>query len=177
MPTFQKCPKAVVDLARDVMCEHETNQPLLDAHVTIDFVFAFADQDDDGKLLNDALKLHGVRALAIARKIPLKDRAMGRADAEICIDGDWWKEALEKEQRALLDHEIHHLMVKIDKRGLVRDDLGRPVIQLRKHDYQFGWFKIIAERNGGASLEVQQAKIMWDAAKQAFWPDIVLLTR
>jgi hypothetical protein len=174
MPTFQRCPKAVNDMANELMCRFETHTPLLDARVTIDFVFAFADIDEQTQQpIGNALSKGGVKALGLCRKIPLKDRALGRSDAEISIDGQWWEAASDAERQALLDHELHHISVKVDKRGLVRDDLGRPVVQLRKHDYEFGWFNVIAERHGRASIERQQAAEMMCDNGQLYWPVIV----
>src|SRR6185436_8049076 len=109
MPTFQKCPPSVTDMANGLLVEYETHKPLLDARVKIDFVWAFSDKDYDGNPTNDALRKNGVKALGMARKIPLKDRVLGRGDAEITLDGDWWKEVDKNEQAALLDHELHHL--------------------------------------------------------------------
>jgi putative metallopeptidase len=170
MPTFQKCPVAINEMANSILCQFDTHQPLLDAHVKIDFVFAYGDRDEQGVLVSNALSKNGCRALGIARKMPLKDRAMGRGDAEIALDHDHWETISEKEQRALLDHELHHLSVKIDKRGIVRDDLNRPVLQLRHHDYEFGWFNVVAERHKGASIErIQAAQILEDSG-QFYWP-------
>lgn len=159
-------------MAKAVLNEFETHEPLVAAGVKIDFVFAFADVDDSGQQINDAIRKGGIKCLGLARKISLKDRAKGNGDAEITIDGNWWDEAIEGERKALLDHELHHLAVKIDKRGLVRDDLGRPVLQMRKHDVEVGWFKIIAHRHGVHSQERQQAaQIMCDHG-QYFWPGL-----
>ena len=171
MPTFQKCPIAVNEMANGLLVEYETHKPLLDARVKIDFVFAFSDKDEGGNPTNNALSKNGVKALGITRKIPLKDRVLGRGDAEIALDGDWWEAATAEAQAALLDHELHHLSLKIDKRGLVRDDIGRPIIVLRKHDYEFGWFNIIAERHGKHSQERIAATRMMDEAGQYFWPE------
>lgn len=173
MPTFQRCDESVNEMANEILCEFESHKPLLDARVTVDYVFAFADIDEKTNApVGNALSKNGTKALGICRKIALKDRALGRKDAEIAIDGDWWKDAVDEERRALLDHELHHIAVKIDKRGLVRDDLGRPVIQLRQHDYEFGWFKVVAARHGNSSMErLQAAEIMCDAG-QYFWPAI-----
>lgn len=173
MPTFEKCPVSITEIANSILIEFETHKPLLDARVKIDLVFAYSDKDEGGHAKNNALSRNGRKALGIARKIPLKDRALGRGDCEVALDGDWWDDATEDQQRALLDHELHHFAVKIDKRGLVRDDLGRPVIQMRKHDYEFGWFKIIAERHGAASQERIAAQMIFDEAGQAFWPSLV----
>jgi len=161
-------------MADEILRQFETHQPLIDSGVTVDLVFAYAEKDEKtGEPIGDALSKNGVKALGICRKIPLKDRAMGRADAEISIDGDWWEDSTDEERRALLDHELHHIAVKIDKRGLVRDDLGRPVLQLRKHDFEVGWFKVIAARHGDNSQERLQARHVMGLMGQYFWPDII----
>ena len=172
MPTFDKCPAEVLELASSVLCEFETHKPLLDARVTIDFIFAHADTDEAGNPVGPAIKHHGNAALGLCRAVKLKDRVMGRADAEITLDGDWWKDATTEERRALLDHEMHHIAIKIDKRGLVRDDIGRPVLQMRKHDAEFGWFKLVAARHGDNSMERLQAKQIMCDMGQYFWPDL-----
>jgi len=162
-------------MANGILVEFDSHNPLLDARVKIDFVFAYADRDEKtGAPINDALTKNGCKALGVCRKIPLKDRALGRGDAEISIDGDWWKEdASPEEQAALLDHELHHIEVKIDNRGPVRDYLGRPVLRLRKHDHEFGWFTVIAARHGPNSQERIQAKAIMDMHGQFYWPDLV----
>ncbi len=172
MPTYLKCPDNVAEMADQILKQYETHQFTVAASVKIDFVFALADRDDAGNVKGPALSLHGQRALGICRKISLKDRAMGRGDAEIALDGDWWAVAPEDEQRALLDHELHHIVVKIDKRGIVTDDLNRPVLGMRKHDLQFGFFNVIAERHGKHSQERIQAKAMMEACGQIYWPEL-----
>lgn len=172
MPTFQKCDKAVRDSVNAIITEFESHAPLVENKVSIDLVFAFADRDEDSKeKLNDALTKDGYPCFGITKVIPAKDRALGRGDAEIAIDGDWWFEEASKEQRlALLDHELHHISLKKVKGQYVFDSNGRPAIKLRKHDVQVGWFKIIAERHGENSMERQQAKLLMDVAGQYFWP-------
>ena len=172
MPTYEKCPKSVENLAAEILCEYEDHKPLLDARVTVDYVFARCDKDEDGNPVEHAvaIKHHGVRALAVTRKTSLKQRALGNADAEITIDWDWWEEAGPAEQKALLDHELHHLEIKTNEDGDCKDDLGRPLLKLRPHDADYGWFKIIAERHGANSQEVRQARLLWDMHNQAFFP-------
>ncbi len=173
MSTFQRCPKQVSDLAAAILAEFETHSLTLKAGVKFDFVFALGDRDDKGVLISDAIKKGGVIVRGVARKIPLKDRALGRADAEIMLDGDWWEGATDAERKALLDHELHHICPKLDKRGLVTDDLGRPVLLMRQHDFEFGWFTIIAQRHGIASQERIQAKRIADSAGQFYWPEFI----
>ncbi len=168
MPNYEKCDSSVNDTASEILCRFETHQPLLDAKVKIDYVFAHPSKEG-----GVALKYGGVQALGIARKLSLKDRAMGRGDCEVSLDGNWWKDASEKERAALLDHELHHFSIALGEKGLERDDLGRPKIFIRKHDFDFGWFKIIADRHGAASIERMQARKIFSDAGQFFWPEIV----
>jgi len=173
MPTFERCDKSVESLARELIGKYDTNKPLDQIGVKIDYVFAYADLDDKDRPINDALTNNGIKALGITRKIPLKDRALGRGDAEIALDGDWWKVATDDQQAALLDHELHHIEIKSDKHGNVQyDDLNRPQLRLRKHDQEFGWFNCIAERHGAASQERIQAKSIMDFSGQFYWPGI-----
>jgi hypothetical protein len=173
MSTYQKAPAEVREMAEHILEEFASYKPILEAKVKIDFLFAYAEVSEDGESKGYALTKHGIRALGITRKLGLKDRAMGRGDAEVCIDGDWWKDATQARQRALLDHELHHLEVKTDEEGVVlRDDLKRPKLKLRKHDVEVGWFAIVAGRHGGASLEIEQAKALMDSYGQLFWPAI-----
>lgn len=156
-------------MASELLKEFATHKPLIEAKVKIDLVFAYSDPEKEGSC---ALKHHGCRALGIARKIDLKQRSLGRGDAEICLDADWWAVASDAERRALLDHELHHLKVKEGKHGYLFDDLKRPLLGMRKHDFEFGWFKVIAERHGAASGEQHQAREMMNQAGQLFWPEI-----
>ncbi len=172
MSTYAKADESVYRMADSLKSEFETHLRLIDCNVKIDFIFAYGKRDEEGNLQGNAITHHGVRALGLAKKVSLKDRAMGRGDAEIQLDHDWWESAPDDQRRALLDHEMHHLTVKIDGRGVVRDDLDRPVIQMRKHDVEVGWFKLIAARHGAASQERIQAKQIADSSGQFFWPEL-----
>lgn len=166
MPTFKRCDSSVSEMAAQLM--KEFHPALLDNKVKLDLVFAFGDRDDvTGNIETPALVKGGVQCRGIARKLNLKDRAKGNGDAEIALDGDYWETASEAERRALLDHELHHIVATGET-----DDLRRPKLRLRPHDYEFGWFKAIAERHGIASQERILAKMMMDEAGQYFWPVI-----
>jgi hypothetical protein len=178
MPAYSPAPLAVRDLAQAILQEYDTHRPTLDAGVKIDYVFAFADLDpDSGEKINDAIRVRGFRALGVTRKLPLKDRSMGRGDAEITIDGDWWNGAGDADRKSLLDHELHHIEVKTDKRGALTDDLGRPLLKMRRHDREYGWFDIIAKRHGKHSQEVQQAQHMMDRAGQLYFPELAAISK
>lgn len=171
--TFQRCPPGIGELACEILNAYETHKPLVDAKVKFDFVFAFAKVGEAGERLGWAIKRRGVRALGYARIVDLKDRALGHGDAEITLDGDYWGEIGADKQRALLDHELHHIELKTDKFGsLVLDDLKRPILRTRPHDYEFGWFTVIAERHGEASNERIQARTILDKDGQFYWPEL-----
>jgi len=176
MPTtYKRCDQSVSDLASEILCRFETHKPLLDAKVRIDLVFAMPDLDEDGHPINDALKKNGVRALGICRKLGLKDRALGRGDVEISLDHYWWTQtADELMQKALLDHELHHIAVVVAKTShLPRcEEDGRPKIRLRKHDFEFGWFTIIAARHGEHSQERIQAREIFERAGQLYFAEL-----
>lgn len=160
-------------MAAAILCQFPRHKPVLDARVKVDYVFAHADLDDYGIAKNDAIRHRGQKALGLCHRIKLKERVMGRGDVEITLDGDWWDKAGEEERRALLDHELYHICVETDQNGkALTDDFSRPKITMRPHDYEFGWFAVIAECHGQAAVEVQQAQMMMDKAGQWFWPGL-----
>ena len=165
MPKFKKCDETVYAMAREILCAFPSHKPLLDAKVRIDLVFAYANK-------GDALKLNGVKCGGIAHIISQKNRLMGRGDVEVSLDEDWWSKASDAERRALLDHELHHFEVSVDSNGRAYlDDVTRPVIHMREHDYDFGWFSIIAQRHGLASQECQQADMIMRHSGKLFYPE------
>jgi len=173
MPTYQKADSSIAMLAIKLMKQFDDHEPLDAAKVKIDYVFAFGDVNEAGETVGDAITKNGFRAFGVTKVMPLKDRAMGRGDVEIMLDGDNWRTSNADEQAALLDHELHHISVKADRAGNIQfDDLGRPLIKLRKHDIEVGWFSLIASRHGTASIERQQAKSIMDGKGQFYWPGI-----
>lgn len=172
MPTYKRAPE-LKELGNEILCQFETHKPLLDAKVSIDYLFAYGERDENNTLLTDAITHHGVKALGLARKIGLKDRAKGMGDCEVTIDHDWWTEADAKQRRALLDHELHHFAVKTKGDIVQRDKINRPIIRLRPHDVDVGWFDIIAKRHGAHSQEQIQAQTILDNRGQYYWPSMV----
>lgn len=162
MKTYDIAHAEVAQRARRLIAEHYSD--LANAEVTIDFLFA---NNDTGH----AVSHHGYPALAVVRIISLKDRTAGRKDAEITIDQKAWEAMSPAQRDALLDHELNHLIVARDQdNAFARDDLHRPKLKMRKHDYDFGWFTEIARRHGENSPEVFQAKMIWDKDGQAYFP-------
>lgn len=147
----------ILKMAQEVL---ETHHPRLKtpdgSYVRLCVLLAFRGGDSK----EPAVKLHGYPCYATIGIIPLKQRVDKRADAEITIDRDVWDNDLtEPQQRALLDHEITHLeIVKDDIGAIVTDDIGRPKLKMRLHDYQIGGFSEVAQRHRGNSIEVIEGR-------------------
>jgi len=146
----------------------EANHPeLVEANVTVDTIFAF---DDKGGF---PVKTNGYPSSANIKISNLKSRVKGAADAEICIDREAFNAMTEGQQAALLDRELHRLIVVRDKEGNVKvDDAERAKLRLKKFDYMLGWFKEIAVRHGADSPEVFQANILWQKDGRTFFPKV-----
>lgn len=155
MPRFEKAPAEVGQIIERMMERYHPQ--LRDAKVTIAQLMAFPLTDENGDSKGPALKHNGYPAQAVVKIIGLKERTDGRADAELVIDGDNWDILTDAQRDALIDHELEHLELKYDKDGcLVRDDLERPKLVIRKHDWQFGWFDSVVRRHGKDSIEHRQ---------------------
>lgn len=179
MPYYRKCSKSVAEMAKSILRQYPSHQPLIDAGVTIDFVFAFPDLDEQGNPVNDALTKGGVKALGLAKIIPADRRAKGESDCEVKLDAPHWDSIDVEQQEALLDHELNHFSVVVEGENtdgetvFKKDSNGRPKLRMRKHDREFGWFRIIAERHGANSQERIQAAEIMAVDGQYFWPEIV----
>lgn len=129
---------------------------LLEQNIIIDLIDCY---EHSGK---PAVMHHGHPAFAVIRVMPLKDRSMGRGDAEITFDARLVASMSRDEKMALIDHELHHLEIKRNKDGeVVRDDLNRTEYKMRHHDREFGWFDVVASRWGRHSIENKQAMMMF----------------
>lgn len=106
-----------------------------------------------------AVVAHGYPCQATIAVIPYKQRVDKRADAEIIIDERNWLDLSEARQRALLDHEITHIEIQKDEHGhLKTDDMGRPKLKMRLHDFDFGGFREISRRYGADAPETIAAR-------------------
>lgn len=139
---------------------------LVEAGLKIDILFIATDAED-----KPALTHNGYPAAAVVRVLGIKERTMGRGDAEIVIDEARYIDYSEAEKDALIDHEIHHIKLKRYKNTgpVFLDERGRPRLTLKKHDRQYGWFDEIAKRHGTASIEVKQAMRLCIEAKQTYF--------
>lgn len=164
MKTYSKAPDEVYDRAKHIIKLFYPH--LQDAGLRID-ILSIAGDDEEVPVLTH----QGYGAAAVVRIVDVKGRTMGRGDAEIVIDECCWLKMDPAEKDALLDHEIHHILLRtVGKSSVViLDERGRPKLKLKKHDRQFGWFDEIAKRHGHASGEVKQAMRIVAEARQIYF--------
>ena len=163
------------------------HQVLYQTGVTVAALF-IDDIDEESGESHRTLKHGGYFAAATIAITPLKQRALGIADSLMVLDAYTWHELDEDEQRALVDHELMHLSVRGIDKGLVGlnskgqcdrsaklDDQRRPVLKLRKHDWQLGGFAVVAKRHRLAAIEVQAVRAQLDSTTGQYAWDFDLL--
>lgn len=134
------------------------------ADLRIDSLFVFSDDDEA------VLTHQGYPAMAVVKIVSTKERAAGLGDALIVFDRHSYDLLTMKQRDALIDHELTHLLLVFDKDGHKKKDcLGRPKLEMRQHDRQFGWFDDVAQRHGENSQEVIQAKALIEEARQLYF--------
>lgn len=138
--------------------------------VTVSALFVFDDESSES-----VLKHQGYPAAAVVSITPVKQRALGMADAVIVIDRPSWQMMGASQRNALIDHELTHLTRVIaeatdeEPKHPKCDSIGRPKLAIRQHDHQLGWFDEIARRHGEASCEVRQAQHLLQSTKQLYF--------
>jgi len=145
------------------------HKDLADAGVTVALLIASGPRDSHGELMGPAVSHGGYAAKAVVKITNLKDRAAGLEDVVLILDGDHIDEWTDREADAIYDHELAHPVLVLKKGKLVRDDLNRPKLRMRKHDGQFGWFFDVAERHKEHSTEAQQLKEVGTIAVRQGW--------
>ncbi|HYM24945.1 MAG TPA: putative metallopeptidase [Vicinamibacterales bacterium] len=94
------------------------------------------------------------------------DRELADVDAVIAIHEKFWTHDTTTPQmrRALLDHELCHLMPRLDGAGeQMQDERGRKVWRMRKHDIEE--FSEIVERHGCYKRDLEQFQQAMDRAR------------
>lgn len=149
------------------------HQPLIDAELKVDVLFAFAARNKDGEQTGPAIAVRGHPVKAKIKVTPLKDRAKGDGDVELILDGDNWNDIPESDQVAILDQQFTSLELVLEEdeesasAKVARDDLGRPKLRKRVSDFAAEGYWECAERHKGASQEVQFIRSVGnEAAKQ-----------
>lgn len=165
MATYQPADSRIQHAAAELRKQY--HQHLDDAGVTVCYLMAFAPVGKDGEIKGPALKLHGYLCAAIVKVNSLLLRAQGMMDCTIQIDGDEWADRPDEEKLAILDHELEHIQVTAKRKTnqgawiYETDDLDRPLVHLKNHDFHGGGFKSIMHRHQGSAIET---KLVIDAS-------------
>lgn len=172
MSTYAKADKDVHEQVVEVMRLY--HDELTKQKVRVGVVMAYGPVDKDGGKTGPAIKDRGWPCLARIKINSLADRVEGKPDATLTLDddGDRWGSMSAAEQNALIDHELEHLVLVEDKEmpgHWKRDDLGRPKLKIRPHDWEFNGFASVARRHEEASQEVIQAAVLRDMFGQLLW--------
>ena len=145
---------------------------LTDVGVTIGLVFAEPDPEKEGSVLSHG----GYTAAALAVKTTASERRHGAPDCEIQIDRWTWERIGEASRAALIDHELTHFVPKKDKDDVqILDKRLRPVIELRRHDFQIGGFDEVVSRHGDAALGIRSRN--HHSLERGRWPAHPILQR
>lgn len=152
MAIFEKAKNEVGQLIARVMEQYHGE--LHEAGVTLDVLMASPTTNKNGEATGPPLKRNGYPCAAIIKIVGLPDRTAGLGDAMLKIDADEWEKLNDKQRAALVDHELTHLIVKTDKDGNTKtDDLGRPKLQIRRHDREVSWFDEVVRRHERDAME------------------------
>jgi hypothetical protein len=184
--TFERANKLIEGLVQKAI---ESYHPALTKEgVTVDCIIArrtvSVGADDTEE--RHCLKRNGYPIDAKIQVTSLVDRARGIADAKLTIDGYEWNHATDRQRLALIDHELEHLdlvPLKPTKKepnltGNKRDDLNRPMLKVRPHDWMLAGFKTVAERHGEHSHEALQCRnFRYEYAQLNFFgpPDLLAI--
>ena len=156
-------------IVRAVMLQY--HRDLVEVELTCTVMMAWAAKDDHGEPLAPALKHHGWPVAGYIKINNPKDRAEGKNDVTIFLDADQWEALSEESQRALIGHELYHLIVRRDKDdNVMSDDVGRPKLKMRPHDWELTGFEEIARRYGNDALEVQEFRAVVGQHGQLLMP-------
>jgi len=168
-------------MLQEVMSQH--HKALVHAGVTVGLLMAEKEKREGMAVPGESLTLHGYACAGIVSIVPYKWRVLGAPDAVIRLDKPAWDYYDAMERRALVDHELTHLMVRTTDGGLltwdgdagawlgmVKLDLaGRPMLTMRRHDWQLGGFREVVKRYGRSALESQAARVFRDRGGQYAW--------
>lgn len=169
MPSFELADGDVHARVQDLLRRH--HKPLHEAKVTVCCLLAHAPADGNGDAVGTALKLHGRACAGIIRVTSHRDRVAGHKDAMMLLDGDRWPTWSERQQDALLDHELTHLqLVTNAKEEVLRDSVFRPRLKLRLHDWEITGFEEIVQRYGSDSFEHMEAQLLFEKHGQLLFP-------
>ena len=148
MPTFFDVPdESTVSILEDVMNEYHTE--LVNAKVNVGIIIC-------RKETKEGFSLEAFPpALARVRPTPRKQRLYCEHDAIIEICHLRWENSSTATKKAIIDHELTHLQVREKNGEAIIDDLGRPLLRMRKDEIDLTAFPEVISRHGINAIEWQ----------------------
>lgn len=132
---------------------------LLDAGAVVKAISIYPELDDAGRPKSPAIKHGGAPAAAQIKVASVRERVIGNCDAIMEIDGYRWNSLDDGSRMALIDHELEHLVVTVDKSGAPqRHDDGRPKLSTKPDDWSLTGFVDVVKRHGAKALEAMAIK-------------------
>jgi len=158
-----------MELLTDVLRRY--HEELLQVEVRIGCTMVRPAKDRDGRPKGPAISKAGVTCTACIWLTTARDRIHMPYEAIIEIDADRWDTLSERERKALLDHEVTHLVLQKDKTGgPVTDDDLRPRLRTRPDEWTLTGFAEVVNRHGESALEWQAIQTLVDRYGQLLFP-------
>ncbi len=105
-----------------------------------------------------ALKAHGLPAMATCRLANQRELRLGSGRVIIEIDSVLWGDMDTDTKITLFDHELSHIEIKYNKDGeitLTPEDT--PALRIRNHDVEVGVFLGVVRRHGAKAVDYKLA--------------------
>ena len=165
--TIMKASEAVVALADRMMGSHHAE--LAAEKVRVAVLMVMPPVNKDGDKIGPAVQQGGVEATAKIKVASAGERVLADVDAIMEIDGERWGTLSPKTQAALVDHELEHLIVQVDKKGLTRRHPdGVPVLATQPDDWHLTGFESIVKRHGRHALEAMAIGELYENRQMVF---------
>lgn len=186
MASFFPGSERVRSIVRGVV--ERCHNDLDDSGASIGVVMAYADLDKDSNPKGFAMVKHGRRVLGKAKVNNQADRADGKPDATITLDGDFWDGLIDDPAgmprlEALVDASLACIVPEREPAffgaigDVLRDILGRPVLKGRPFDYHLTGHLDVIARNGVACEAVREVRAWADEHGPVIFAQVEQLRR
>jgi hypothetical protein len=189
---YVKTDESIMTLVNHVM--QQWHSDLAKARVRVGVLFALSARESQ-----PALKENGHAVDGTIKIVPLKDRVTKDFDVEMLLDGDEWGANKQEHRLAIIDHllmrlEVRKPKLKKKKKRVVHgdnteredheepeflsDDIGRPILKLRKGDWNAGiGFRDVVVRHGAYSIEARNLERARVIVEEAIKMDVISIEK
>lgn len=160
---YEKAPEEVNSLITKVMEKYHNELFIAGVKVAATMVSKLGKEDE----LVPCLKVRGAQAYACIHTVRPSQRLRVQHDAELTIDAFLWEDMGMPQKIAILDHELTHLAIRLDKQGKPKlDDHGFIRLRCVNHDYDISGFYQIVRRHGMKSIEWNRVSSVYNAVEK-----------